>query len=143
MTSKGFGFLRPYLFRDARPLPEAACRSHLRFHAVTRHCKRSNATASDSASAREVPERAVKLKASGQLHYPRMDRDFNALAISSFRNRFERLQLLERPENTRVTVRGRSSWAIVYLDAFVDGFRKGAVYPHGRGEASFRQYSAR
>lgn len=112
MTSKGLGFLRPYLFRDFQSLPEAACRSHLRFHAVTRQCKRSKVTVSESASTGEVRQRAVELKASGDLNYPRIDRELNSLAISSFRNRYERLKIGES-DKTRVIVRGRSGRGIV------------------------------
>jgi len=107
MTIKGFRFLRPYLFRDLRPLPEAACRSHLRFHAATRYCKRSIVTASESASTRDVPQRAVSLETSGQLNYPRMDREMNALAIGSFRNRYEPLKVGES-DKIRVIVLGKS-----------------------------------
>ena len=142
MTSTGFRFLRPYLFRDLRPLPEAACRSHLRFHAATRNCKRSKVTVSKAESAGEVQLRAVALQSTGNLSYPRIDRESDSLAISSFRNRFKRLTFGES-DKTRVVVRGRSHWAPFELKALVDVVRKGAVFPLGRVEAPVHRYSTR
>lgn len=113
MTSKGFGFLRPYLFRDLRPLPEAACRSHLRFHAIKRHYKRAKVIVSTSDSTGRVRQRAVDLKTSGDLNYPRIERDRDALPMDIFCNRYEHLKSGETDESTRVIVRGRSRSGMV------------------------------
>lgn len=112
MTSKGFGFLRPYLSRDLRPLPEAACRSHLRFHAIKRHYKRAKVIVTTSDSTGKVRQRAVDLKTSGDLNYPRIQRKLNAVPIERFRKRYEHLESGET-DKMCVVVRGRSSSGMV------------------------------